>query len=107
MQRIYTDFLLLYPLIPVKISLIRDVFVSGELLRIRIRLTGKWSPVSRPKMKIAMATTSRCAMNVLHRSADVHASFELAHEVRDDEDEQQVFEDEGCVNFQRSVFGDV
>ena len=32
MQRIQTDFLLLYPLIPVHICLIRDVFVSGELL---------------------------------------------------------------------------
>ena len=32
MQRIQTDFLFLYPLIPVKICLIRDVFVPGELL---------------------------------------------------------------------------
>ena len=32
MQRIQTDLLLLYPLIPVKICLIRDVFGSGELL---------------------------------------------------------------------------
>ena len=32
MQQIQTDFLLLYPLIPVNICLIRDVFVSGELL---------------------------------------------------------------------------
>ena len=33
MQRIQTDFLLLYPLLSVKICLIRDQFVSGELLQ--------------------------------------------------------------------------
>ena len=45
MQRIQTDFLLLYPLIPVKICLIRDVFVSGTLLRFGLREQPDLQPV--------------------------------------------------------------